>query len=631
MPSAVKDLTIPIGINTDTTTTGNTPTWYDSDLIRFSNGAIEPFRDWRKDQSFTFSGALSNVGTLLSPIEAYTTRSYQGVLRKLYSWVDNNGVANLFIATEKHLYWYNGAIVRPATPVFDVVTINTNPFSSTSGDNFITVTDTAHGITTTGGYVYFTGAAESGGSPNYDMNGKYWEIIEIVDVNTYKIYLGGITAATKSAWGGASVQAYYTIIFPRTTSFGYGIGPYGTGYPYGISSGSGPQHVLTSWSFSNWGEDVIIGPEGYDLYLFDTSDVLTTTPPLRIANAPQENTGCIVHGEAGVVVAFGSNGNINEISWSDQGDFTNWTTGTSGVQYLYSSGKIKGYTFVNRNILFWTESGSIYSMRYTGDSVFPFSFNEIGKDAVPFNSYCVVSNQTTAYWLHEDGISLTDGNAIQSLPSTIKTWWKENVNAGLSEEDRGRMSIGLNKNFKELIILFPENNNKYVLYNYMDGVYAVGYSLPRTAWLEEGAFTCSLSGIYDENSDEKIIIYCHDAYSSESISAGTSYIRSNWFDLDQGARAILLQRCWPMAEFYNSNTALNFTFYSRTNRYYSQQLTADSIKGPYVYTVSDSVYPHAFYPRTRGREHAIMLSSSSLYSWRYVNSRMEYQLAGTQQ
>jgi hypothetical protein len=631
MPSAFKDLVIATGINTDTTTTGNSPLWYDSDLIRFSNGGVEPFRDWRNDPSLNFAGNYVNIGTLLSPILAYTTQGYQGVLRKLHSWTDNNGVANLFIATEKHLYWYNGTKVQPATPMLDPVTINTNAFTSTAGDNFITVTDTSHGITTTGGYVYFTGAVASGGSPSYDVNGKYWEIIEIINENSYKIYLGGITVVTKAAWGGAATQAYYSLTFPRLTSFGYGIGPYGTGYPYGMSGGSGPIHVLTSWSFSDWGEDVVVGVEGWDLYLFDTSDVLTTNPPLRITNAPQENTGSIVYPDAGVLIVFGANGNLNEISWSDQGNFTNWTTGTSGTQYLYSAGKIKAYCFVNHSVLFWTESGNIYSMRFTGDSTLPFSFNEIGKDSVPFNSYCVISNQTTAYWVHESGLSITDGNSIERLPTTIKTWWKENVTAGLSEYERGKISLGLNKKYKELIVLFPENVNKYVLYNFADQTYAIGYSLPRTAWLEEGAFPYPISGVCDEDTSEKIIIYQHDAYSSESIAAGTSYIRTNWFDLSDGARAILLQRCWPMTEFYNSNTTLNFTFYSRTNRYYSQLLTAESIKGPYVYGVSDSVYPHAFYPRTRGREHAFELSSTSLSSWRYVSSRMEYQLAGKQQ
>ena len=149
--------------------------------------------------------------------------TYKGVCRNLTNWITQNSSNLLALGTEQKLYVENGGAFYDITPVRAAVTINNNPFAITTGSKLVTVTDTAH-LITTGTYVTFSGAT---GTDYLVFNAEY-EIIAVPTANTYQIILATAAVATSSG-GGASVDAVYQINAGNSVSVtgtGWGTGPW---------------------------------------------------------------------------------------------------------------------------------------------------------------------------------------------------------------------------------------------------------------------------------------------------------------------------------------------------------------------------------------------------------------------
>jgi hypothetical protein len=195
------------GINRENTNYAGEGGWYDGDKIRFRSGFPEKIGGWQN-----LAASVDGV---------YNT--YKGVCRNLTNWITQNSSNLLALGTEQKLYVENGGAFYDITPVRAAVTINTNPFAITTGSKLVTVTDTAH-LITTGTYVTFSGAT---GTDYLVFNAEY-EIIAVPTANTYQIILATAATATGSG-GGAVVSAVYQINAGNSVSVvgtGWGTGPW---------------------------------------------------------------------------------------------------------------------------------------------------------------------------------------------------------------------------------------------------------------------------------------------------------------------------------------------------------------------------------------------------------------------
>jgi hypothetical protein len=195
------------GINRENTNYAGEGGWYDGDKIRFRSGFPEKIGGWQN-----LAASVNGV---------YNT--YKGVCRNLTNWITQNSSNLLALGTEQKLYVENGGAFYDITPVRAAVTINTNPFAITTGSKLVTVTDTAH-LITTGTYVTFSGAT---GTDYLVFNAEY-EIIAVPTANTYQIILATAATATGSG-GGAVVSAVYQINAGNSVSVvgtGWGTGPW---------------------------------------------------------------------------------------------------------------------------------------------------------------------------------------------------------------------------------------------------------------------------------------------------------------------------------------------------------------------------------------------------------------------
>jgi hypothetical protein len=195
------------GINRENTNYAGEGGWYDGDKIRFRSGFPEKIGGWQN-----LAASVDGV---------YNT--YKGVCRNLTNWITQNSSNLLALGTEQKLYVENGGAFYDITPVRDPVTIDNNPFAITTGSKLVTVTDTAH-LITTGTYVTFSGAT---GTDYLVFNAEY-EIIAVPTANTYQIILATAATATGSG-GGAVVSAVYQINAGNSVSVvgtGWGTGPW---------------------------------------------------------------------------------------------------------------------------------------------------------------------------------------------------------------------------------------------------------------------------------------------------------------------------------------------------------------------------------------------------------------------
>ena len=95
-----------------------------------------------------------------------------------------------------------------------VVVVLTNPFATTNGSGNITVTQTAHGLTT-GQYVAFSNASAVGGVSASALNATFQ--ITYLTVNTYRITLASSLTATSTTTGGGTVT-----VVDQSSSYGWG-------------------------------------------------------------------------------------------------------------------------------------------------------------------------------------------------------------------------------------------------------------------------------------------------------------------------------------------------------------------------------------------------------------------------
>ena len=171
------------GINRENTNYAGEGGWFDGDKIRFRSGFPEKIGGWQ-NLAASVSGAAN---------------TFKGVCRNLWNWITLNNSNLMALGTEQKLYIENGGAYYDITPIRDVSGINLDPFATISGSKLATVTDTSHGATV-GTYVTFSGATGA----NYTAFNAEFEVVVVVNANSYQVILPTAAAANGPGGGGAS-------------------------------------------------------------------------------------------------------------------------------------------------------------------------------------------------------------------------------------------------------------------------------------------------------------------------------------------------------------------------------------------------------------------------------------------
>ena len=609
---AIQSVKLKPGINREGTRYTNEGGWYDGDKIRFRQGTPEKIGGWTRISASVFLG----------------------VCRSLGNWVTLGGQNLIGAGTHLKFYISNVGNYNDVTPIRATVSL-TNPFTTVSGSATVTVTD-ANGGYINGDYVTFSNASAVGG---ITIDGEYVVSSSAISAaGTYTITAA--SNASSSATGGGTVSAAYQINVGNafaTILTGWGASSWSSG---AWNVGESSVAPVRFWSQSNFGEDLIFGPEGGSIYYWDATNGVTTRGVLLsslggASNVPIFQNIILVSDISRFVFCFGTNEvgsatlDPTLLRWSDQEDATNWTPSAinqAGSLRLSRGTKIVAASQARQEILVWTDS-SLYSLQYVGAPAV-WAATLVGENISISSRNSVAYANGIAYWMGKDKFYMYDGRS-QPLQCDVRKY----VFNDFDTDQYGQVFSGTNEAFHEVWWFYCSSGSttidSYVIYNYLEKIWYYG-TLARTAWLDSGLRDKPLAATYNLN------LVDHETGIDDNIGATaaaiSAYVVSSDFDIGDGDRFSLVNRVIPDVSFDGStatNPVTTMTLYalaSSGSGYNSPASEGGSSNATITRTASSpvEVFTDLINIRVRGRQLAMKFESSAAgVTWQLGTSRLD--------
>lgn len=625
------------GFYTESTDYSATGRWVDGDYMRFRDGYPEPIKGWQKVSSQNFLGKC----------------------RDMRWWSALSGDVYVSIGTNLKLYAFDGDF-NDITPIRTTGLLpstglpsspfTTNTTTNSGGTTVITVAHTGHGCIVND-FVTFSGTTGTfGGIPAATMGTTTTpvehQVIEVVDVNSYKVRVPG--TATSNATGGGSAVTFATQINTGldTTLFGtgWGAGTWGRGGWDSAASIAAEGAKLRLWSATPYGEDLIACLRDGPIYYWDSSmggrAVLLST----IAGAAGVPTVAkeVVASAERHVIAFGCNpfGSAVQdpmlIRWSTYEDAGMWqplTTNAAGDLRIPSGSKFVTHAQTYQEILVFTDT-SLHSLRYLG-APFYYGIDVISSKVSIISPKAKGIAQDTVYWMGSGQFFAYRG-ALSVLNCTVN----EHVFQNFNESQRDKVYCGTNLTENEVTWFYPslQSNevDRYVTYNYLDNIWYYG-SLARTAWLDRQDIQ------YPMATDVDGYLYYHEFGAEDgSVEPGAAipaYIESGYVEVGEGERYMFVDKFVPDVTFRKSSESVTNCSISVTFTMADWPGASNSIDGTTfgnvirssAYNASVETYTNYINLRMRGRMAKVRYSSNLAgMSWRVGTPRINVRPDGRQ-
>jgi hypothetical protein len=591
---ALQSINFPPGIQKEGTAYSSEGSWADADKVRFKAGMPERIGGWSKH----IAGTLN------------------GVARAVIAWRSNDGTVNTAYGTNKKLYIEQGGTLYDITPLRKTTaTMSSDPAASVNASTTVTITDTAHGAAT-GDFVTLSGLTMgASGLVTTEVNANHE--LTVLTVDTYTITVATAASATASVGGTAGVAAYEVSIGTITEVFGYGYGTYTWGDSTWGTARTTSSVTLAPriWSLDTFGEDLIATYEQGLLYTWDASGGSGVRATV-ITNAPASNSRILISTPDRHLIAFGSHDGTGFdpllVKWASQESTTDWTASsinTAGSMRISGGSKIVGAKRGQGQVLVWTDT-DLHSMQFTGPP-YTFGFQQIATECGAAGPNAMVVSNSVAYWIGEHNFYMYDGS-VKPLPSTVRTYVFNDIN----KTQRSKMVAGLNQAFHEVWWFYPavgsDENNKYVMYNYAEGVWSLG-TMGRSAWVDRGTFRLPI-GVSDTG-----VVYDHEKGNTEDGTAMVSYIESAEFDLGEGDELFSLHKIIPDISQDAGSVDISFD---------AKMYPNDAAKAYGPFTVTPTT--EKINTRIRARQISIKFTSDALLDekWRLGTSRIDIKPAG---
>ena len=606
----IQKVVIKPGVNRENTRYTSEGGWWESDKVRFRQGNPEKIGGW----------------------QAISSNTFQGVCRSLHNWGTLAGLDIFGVGTHLKFYLESGAVYNDITPLRKAqATLAANALDFVSGSNTVTVNDT------TGGYklndfVTLGNVGASGGATHVrgiavgELNKEHQITSVAANGQSFTIVIAS-NATSDGSGGGTTMTAAYQLntgsdIDVPTSGWGggtWGQGVWGTGGSSAISQ-------IRLWSQANFGEDLIFGPVGGAIYLWDASDTLTTRATLLsaetgAAGVPTIQNGIVVSDISRFCFAFGCNPYLGSdqddmlVRWSDQEDATNWApaaTNQAGSLVLSKGSKIISAIQSRQEVLFWTDS-AVYAFQYVGAPAV-WSAQLVGENTSIASKNAVAYANGVAYWMGRDKFYKYDGRT-QPLRCDLRKFIFNDFN----DSQYNQVTCGTNEAFHEVWWFYPSNtsttNDKYVVYNYQEDIWYYG-TIGRTAWLDSGLQGHPYAATYNNTLVEHEV--GNDDAETATVNPINAYITSAQFDIDDGDKFSFVSRLLPDVTFDGSTAdgaSINVSISTLTNSGSGRKTpasTGGNSGGDVLRTVTNPVeeFTGQINMRIRGRQISIKLESS---------------------
>lgn len=450
------------------------------------------------------------------------------------------------------------------------------------------------------------------------VSGAYL-IQSVVDASNYSISVALAAASSASAPmnGGLANFIYYVAIGPQAGAIPYGSGLYGAG-AYGIGtaapSGTGTPITAVDWTQDNWGQILLSCPQGGGIYQWTPNSGFTTAQ--LVSGAPINNAGIFVAMPYQILVAYGSSKtgvpNPLQVSWSTQGDYTNWvptSVDQAGDYQIPSGSMLVGGIQAPQQGLLWTDV-DLWSMQYIGfPLVFGFSKIMTGCGLIGSHARGLLGN--TVFWMsQEQFFSMPAGGA--PTPMQCPVW--DYIFQNLDTANAFKIRCAPNSLFNTIAWHFPSKsggtgeNDSYVEYNYVENDWSAGAypQTGRSAWMDQSILGTPIGGTPTG------LIYQHEQGYNGDGAAINPTLTTGYFVIGDGQDYCFLD--WLLPDFkyglFAGSQNANVLITILVVNYPSDTPIA---LGPY--TVNAAV--QYINTRLRGRQVALQIQSQDLGSfWR---------------
>ena len=292
------------GINQEVTSYSNEGGWRDCDKIRFRFGYPEKLGGWEK----------------------FSSSTYLGSARALHNWIALDGSNYLGIGTHLKYYIEEGGGFNDITPIRLTTGSGDVTFAASNGSTTITVTDASHGAVEND-FVTFSGAASLGGNITAAILNIEYQIVSIINANSYTITASVAANSSDSGNGGSSTVGAYQInvgLDSTVGGTGWGAGLYG-----GVAAGALETTINEGGTFSDSDTTLTVtsgtGIATNDLILIDNEILKVTnvsTNDLTVTRA-QSGTEASTHADGATVTLIEGNA-------SSDNDYFGWGDAASG-------------------------------------------------------------------------------------------------------------------------------------------------------------------------------------------------------------------------------------------------------------------------------------------------------------
>ncbi len=453
---------LPPGVERSATADQSSGRYYDTNLVRWRQRALEPVGGWRQKG----------------------TDSAGAGARAIKIWSDNSGQAWIAIGTYRKLLAMDRAgELSDITPI-RATTTPTDPFDTTDTSTTVLVTDTAHGATA-GVDVIISGASAVGG---ITIDGTY-TVLTVPTANTYTI--AHTSPASATANGGGSVTIKYQMNPGRLDSDfrgGYGNGNYGVG-TYGTPRGDNANpNDVSVWSLDTFGED-LVGVMADDGIICEWG--LDVSAPAEAVTGAPTARALVVTAER-ILMALGADGNPREVDWSNQEDDTDWTPSTTnyaGDFILQTPGKLMCGRRVRGGTLLLTDVDA-HLAEFIGQPLV-YGFRQVGAAGTGIVAQGAIatidgdSSPISAIWMGPQGFMGYNG-AVQSIPCPVAPYVFDDIN----RTQITKVTASHNADFGEVIFYYPSGssteNDRAVRYNYREDWWSIDHDGIRLCGSEKG-------------------------------------------------------------------------------------------------------------------------------------------------
>lgn len=428
-------LKLPPGVFRNGTKYQSTGRWYSANLVRWSEGAMQPIGGWAPVRD------SDNA-------EVSVHRPVRGIL----GWKSNNQSSYLALGTYDRAYAFGGGALTDITPT-----------DFTAGN--------VGAVSVAGGY----------------DRGNY-------DLGLYNVGAGGSAFATTEAnswqfdnFGEYLVACAYSDgkLYWWDLDTGHNLSEMGrVAEPSadGTITSSIAVRATPNSAFQHSDSDAIGG--NVSISATPAAALSYTQIPLSVG-IPTGCKGVVVTPER-FVVALASNDNGRQVHWSDQEDFTEWNPLTAGSQagdfILPGSGEIMCARRNRNETLIWTDV-DLFAMRYIG-GVLIYSFAQVGANCGIISRRAVASAEGRTFWMGHKGFFTYDGFA-KPIPCEIS----DTIFAELNSFEASRVAAWSVNAYNEIWFSYPTSGecDKVVCFNYMEGHWSGPWDLARTDGVDRAA------------------------------------------------------------------------------------------------------------------------------------------------